>query len=104
MSHQELEEGVVTEEEVSEETKEPDKYKVLFHNDDYTTMEFVVRVLERIFHKDKSEATKIMLKVHHKGHGVAGIYSKQVAETKVEQTLQWAREEGHPLMVTMEPE
>ena len=106
MSHQELEEGVVTEEqqEEEEETTEPNKYKVLFHNDDYTTMEFVVRVLERVFHKSKSEATKIMLEVHHSGSGVAGVYSKQIAETKVEQTIQWAREEGHPLMVTMEPE
>ena len=104
MSHQELEEGVATEKEAKEETKEPDKYKVLFHNDDYTTMEFVVRVLERVFHKTKSEATEIMLKVHHKGQGVAGTYCKQVAETKIEQTMQWAREEGHPLMVTMEPE
>ena len=104
LSHQELEEGVATEEQEEEETQEPDEYKVIFHNDDYTTMEFVVRVLEGVFHKTKSEATKIMLKVHHKGQGVAGVYSKQVAETKVEQSLQWAREEGHPLMVTMEPD
>jgi len=106
LSQQELEEQVVTEQDQEEEeqTEEPKKFKVLFHNDDYTTMEFVVRVLEQIFRKSKSEATKIMLKVHHTGSGVAGVYSKQIAETKVEQTIKWAREEGHPLMVTMEPE
>ena len=102
LSHQQLEEEVVTKQE--EETEEPNRFKVIFHNDDYTTMEFVVRVLQKIYRKSSAEATEIMLRVHQTGTAVAGIYAKQIAETKVEQTLKWAREEGHPLMVTMEPE
>lgn len=87
-----------------ERTKRPRRYKVIFHNDDYTTMEFVVRVLESIFHKSPAEATQVMLKIHKDGSGVAGVYTREVAETKREQTLQWAREEQHPLMLTIEPE
>jgi len=102
LSHQQVEEEVVTKE--KSETDEPDRFKVIFHNDDYTTMEFVVRVLQRIYRKSSAEATEIMLRVHETGTGVAGIYAKQIAETKVKQTRKWARQEGHPLMVTMEPE
>lgn len=80
------------------------RYKVLFHNDDYTTMEFVVLVLMKFFHKTETEATHIMLSVHHKGHGVAGVYTKDVAETKVAQVSDYAKEQGMPLRLTAEPE
>lgn len=80
------------------------RYKVLFHNDDYTTMEFVILVLVKFFHKSETEATHIMLSVHHKGHGVAGLYTKDVAETKVAQVQDYAKEHGMPLRLTVEPE
>jgi ATP-dependent Clp protease adaptor protein ClpS len=80
------------------------RYKVLFHNDDYTTMEFVVLVLRKFFHKSETEALHIMLSVHHLGHGVAGMYTRDVAETKVQQVMSYAKEHGMPLMVTAEPE
>ena len=83
--------------------KEPAKYAVLLHNDDYTTMEFVVEVLQRFFHLSEEEAMKIMLQVHHAGKGVAGIFTHQVAETKIMQVHQYARSTGHPLKCSMEP-
>lgn len=86
------------------QTKKPKRYKVLFHNDDYTTMEFVVYVLEAVFRKTSSEAAQIMLNVHKKGAGIAGVYPYSVAETRVAQSMELARNEGHPLLVTMEPE
>jgi ATP-dependent Clp protease adaptor protein ClpS len=79
-------------------------YKVVLHNDDYTTMEFVVLVLMKFFHKSETEATHIMLSVHHRGHGVAGLYTKDVAETKVALVQDYARENGMPLRLTAEPE
>src|SRR2546425_8368588 len=82
----------------------PRRYRVIFHNDDYTTMEFVVDALIRFFHKSQAEATHIMLTVHKKGSGVAGTYTRDVAETKVEQVMDHAREQGMPLLVTAEPE
>ncbi len=82
----------------------PRRYKVIFHNDDYTTMEFVVDALMRFFHKSQAEATHIMLTVHKKGNGVAGVYTRDVAETKVEEVMKHARESGMPLLVTAEPE
>ncbi|MCA9672325.1 MAG: ATP-dependent Clp protease adapter ClpS [Myxococcales bacterium] len=85
-------------------TKKPQLYKVLLHNDDYTTMEFVVYVLMEIFNKNRTEATQIMLYVHTKGIGVCGLFTRDVAETKVKQTVDMAKEHGHPLMCTMEPE
>ncbi len=87
-----------------ERTEKARRFKVVFHNDDYTTQEFVVGVLMKFFHKTETEATQIMLSVHHKGHGVAGFYSRDVAETKVAQVMGYARENGMPLLVTSEPE
>lgn len=83
--------------------KSPRRFDVVFHNDDYTTMEFVVEALIRFFHKTETEATQIMLTVHHKGHGVAGTYTRDVAETKAAQVSEFAREHGHPLKCTAEP-
>ncbi|CAN94552.1 hypothetical protein sce4389 [Sorangium cellulosum So ce56] len=84
--------------------EKPRRYKVVFHNDDYTTMEFVVLVLMKFFHRTETEATHIMLSVHHRGHGVAGVYTKDVAETKVAQVQDFAKEHGMPLRLTAEPE
>ena len=82
----------------------PRRYKVVFHNDDYTTREFVISVLMRFFEKDESEATFIMLSVHHRGHGVAGVFPKDIAESKVDQVTKHARAQGMPLLLTAEPE
>ena len=88
--------------EQSHEAKEPPMYRVLLHNDDYTTMDFVVRILEEIFHKSPAEATSIMLHVHNRGVGVCGIYPAEIAETKVDMVHKRAREAGFPLLATME--
>lgn len=85
-------------------TKKPRKFKVLLHNDNYTTMEFVVIVLMQFFRKSETEATHIMLLVHLRGQGVAGVYSKDVAETKVAEVTSFAQDNGMPLKVTAEPE
>ena len=85
-------------------TKKPSLYKVLLLNDDYTPMEFVVHVLERYFNKGREEATRIMLHVHHKGVGVCGVYTYEVAETKVTQVMDFSRQHGHPLQCTLEKE
>ena len=87
-----------------QKTAVPRRYKVIFHNDDYTTMEYVVEVLRRFFHKSETEALHIMLTVHKKGSAVAGIYPRDVAETKVAEVMQDAQEHGHPLLLTTEPE
>ena len=86
------------------QTRLPRLYKVLLHNDDYTTMEFVVYVLVKHFEKSPAEATHVMLSVHHKGIGVAGVYPRDVAETKVAEATDEARQNDMPLMVTTEPE
>lgn len=83
-------------------TKKPSMYKVLMLNDDYTPMEFVVHVLERFFSKSTAEATEIMLNVHHRGVGICGIYTYEVAETKVNQVMELARKNQHPLQCTIE--
>lgn len=79
------------------------KYRVLFHNDDYTTREFVVMVLMKFFQKTETEATHVMLTVHHKGVGVAGVYSRDIAESKVEQVHSFAEAQGYPLRLSTEP-
>ena len=87
-----------------QQTKRPRRYVVVLHNDDYTTMEFVVHVLVRFFHKGETEATQIMLHVHHKGYGVVGHFTRDVAETKALQVMSYAKEHGHALKCTAEPE
>ena len=94
--------GVITRTETK--TKKPSLYKVLILNDDYTPMEFVVHVLERFFGKGREEATRIMLHVHQKGVGICGVYTFEVAETKVTQVMDFARNNLHPLQCTMEKE
>ena len=85
-------------------TRKPSLYRVLILNDDYTPMEFVVYVLERFFNKTREDATRIMLHVHQNGVGVCGVFSYEVAETKVAQVLDMARRNEHPLQCTMEKE
>jgi ATP-dependent Clp protease adaptor protein ClpS len=82
----------------------PSMYKVILHNDDYTTMEFVVMILTDIFHKNIEEAHKIMWNIHKKGRGIAGIYTYEIAQTKVKQVLELAKDNEFPLLVTMEEE
>lgn len=86
------------------EIKEPQMYKALLHNDDYTSMEFVVSILQNVFGKDINEATEIMLNVHEKGIGVAGIYTYEVCETKIAVVHELARKNEFPLRCTMEAE
>jgi ATP-dependent Clp protease adaptor protein ClpS len=83
-------------------TKKPSMYKVLMLNDDYTPMEFVVHILERFFSKNRQEATRIMLHVHRRGVGICGVYTYEVAETKVTQVMDFARQHQHPLQCTLE--
>ena len=91
-------------EETEHKLKKPRRYRVLLHNDDYTTMDFVMMVLMNIFHLDETEAMRIMLKVHNEGIGVAGIYSFEVAETKANKTMDLARRDDFPLQCSVEPE
>ncbi len=84
------------------QTKRPNLYRVLLLNDDYTPMEFVVQVLERFFNKDRETATRIMLHVHHHGIGECGVFTYEVAETKVTQVMDFARKHQHPLQCVME--
>lgn len=85
-------------------TQKPRMYKVILHNDDYTSMDFVVDILESIFHKTPVIATQIMMEIHHKGKGVCGIYTRDVAESKVRQVEEKSLQEGYPLLCTMELE
>jgi ATP-dependent Clp protease adaptor protein ClpS len=98
--HPEWREGI--EEQVEEQLELPPMFKVLLHNDDYTTMEFVVEILRLVFNKDLTEATRIMLLVHKTGHGVCGVFTEDVAETKVEIVHHLAGKSGFPLRCSME--
>ena len=84
--------------------KRPPMYRVLLLNDDYTTMEFVIDVLTSIFHHSEEKAAQIMMHVHQKGAGVCGVFTREIAETKVEQVMQHAQQNKHPLQCTMEPD
>ena len=81
---------------------EPPMYRVILHNDDYTTMEFVVHILTMIFHKSEQESERIMLDVHKKGKGVCGVYTREIAQTKVEQVRVLAKQNQYPLLATYE--
>jgi ATP-dependent Clp protease adaptor protein ClpS len=91
-------------ERTKQETKKPEMFKVILLNDDYTTMDFVIEILEGIFHKQPAEAYRIMMAVHTQGKGLCGIYPHEVAETKVATVVERARERGFPLLADMEPE
>jgi ATP-dependent Clp protease adaptor protein ClpS len=97
-------ESVLTESRTAEQVQPPVMWRVLLHNDDYTTQEFVVWVLETVFNKPPAEAVAIMMRVHQAGLGIAGIYTRDVAETKVNATRRLAEQHEYPLLVTMEPE
>ena len=84
--------------------REPRRYKVIIHNDDFTTMDFVVMVLMTVFHKSQTEAEQLMLQVHHSDQAVVGIYSYDVAQSKIQRATMMAREEGFPLRLTCQPE
>ncbi|MFN0061464.1 MAG: ATP-dependent Clp protease adaptor ClpS [Myxococcaceae bacterium] len=100
----ENEDGVVTETRVERRLKKPPLYKVLLHNDNYTTRDFVVAVLRGVFHKSEQDAVRIMLHVHHTGIGVAGVYTYDVAETKLRTVEQLAQQNEFPLRLSLEPE
>jgi ATP-dependent Clp protease adaptor protein ClpS len=97
-------ESTLTQSDTEHKLEHPRMWRVLLHNDDYTTQDFVVWVLESIFHKARGEAFAIMMNVHRSGLGIAGVYTYDVAETKVRTTKQVAEEHEFPLLVTMEPE
>jgi ATP-dependent Clp protease adaptor protein ClpS len=97
-------EDILTESRNEQKLERPRMWRVLLHNDDYTTQEFVVWVLETVFRKGRAEAFTIMMSVHRSGMGVAGVYTHDVAETKLKATQQMAEEQEFPLLVTMEPE
>ena len=83
-------------------TDEPERYNVIMHNDDFTTMEFVVRVLETVFHKERPEAERLMMQIHTRGKAIVGVYTYDIATTKVMRVEQMAREENFPLLTTIE--
>ena len=95
--------GTVVLERRPQKTKPPQMFQVVLLNDDYTPMEFVVEVIQEFFNKDRETATQIMLKIHLDGKGVCGVFSKDVASTKVDQVTEAARKNGHPLQCVCEP-
>jgi ATP-dependent Clp protease adaptor protein ClpS len=97
-------EGTLTDSRSEQKLRRPSLWRVLLHNDDYTTQEFVVWVLETVFHKPRAEAFAIMMSVHRSGLGLAGVYTHDVAETKLKAARDLAEEHEFPLLVTMEPE
>ena len=97
-----LESGDIAVEEGRPRPKEPRRYAVLLHNDDYTTMDFVIEVLQKFFKKTSDEAFQITMKVHHEGRGLAGIFTHEIAETKVAQVEEYARSHGYPLRASLE--
>jgi ATP-dependent Clp protease adaptor protein ClpS len=102
--HQRDDTNVVLDRKVASKVKPPRMYKVLLHNDDYTTMEFVVAILETVFHHSNASAMQIMLHIHQNGVGVAGVFTYEVAESKVTKVMTLARENKFPLLCTCEPE
>ena len=104
MAEPRFRESTLTESRSDQRLQPPRLWRVLLHNDDYTTQDFVVWVLESIFHKPRGEAFSIMMSVHRSGMGIAGVYTHDVAETKMKTTRQLAEEHEFPLLVTMEPE
>ena len=96
--------AVVTRTETEKKTERPKLYKVLLHNDDYTTREFVVWVLQLVFHRGETEAVQIMMHVHNNGVGVAGVYPRDIADEKVRRVTALAEQNEFPLLTTMEPE
>ncbi|MFK7988255.1 MAG: ATP-dependent Clp protease adaptor ClpS [Sandaracinaceae bacterium] len=96
--------GVVTETRTEKKVARPRMYRVLVHNDNYTTREFVVDVLRAVFHHSEASAVRVMLHIHNTGIGVAGVYTREVAETKVRTVEQLAQEREYPLRLSMEPE
>jgi ATP-dependent Clp protease adaptor protein ClpS len=100
----EQEGGVATDTRTRQKLARPRLYKVLLHNDDYTTMEFVVALLVHVFHHNESDAQAIMLNIHKKGMGVAGVYIYEIAESKMAQTMELAKKAEFPLLCTLEPD
>ncbi len=101
-THKDEQSGVATK--TKDKLQTPRMYKVVMHNDDYTTMEFVVLVLQKFFNKNHAESQSIMLEVHTRGFGICGVYTYEVAESKVAKVIKYARENGHPLKCSTEPE
>jgi ATP-dependent Clp protease adaptor protein ClpS len=104
MADQERRTGGEVLERTKHQTKKPELFKVLLLNDDYTTMEFVIEILESVFHKQPAEAYRIMMAVHTQGKGLCGLYPHEIAETKVTSVVERARANGFPLLAAMEPE